>query len=198
VPGPTASACGPTTAADGAGVRVDLDGDGADDVVSWRDGALRVRLSAGRGTVTAPFTTAGPYITVLPVSTDASAGAELLVATRGAIGHAGSVGSVARLYDLRGCTFAPVDGVDGRPYDFEVGVPAEGERSGVLCDGPVLYGRTAVLRGGVWQVTDTPVSSRSGVAVNGAPRHSTVPDGSVEARDDLSRESCLGPPTSLD
>lgn len=189
--------CGPSVAGDTSGVHLDLDGDGTDDVISYGAGALRVRLGGGRGTVVSPFSTASPYLTVLPVSTDGTPGAEVLVGSRGAIGTHGSVGSVARLYDLRGCTFAPVDGVNGRPYDFEVGTSAEGERSGVLCEGPVLYGRTAVLRGGVWQVTDTSVSSASGTAVNGPARRSTVADGTAQARDDLARESCLGPPQSL-
>lgn len=194
-----APACLPPRPSPGAGgLQVDLDGDGRPDTVRYdtADRALRVTLSGGRGDVTAGFGTASPYLTVLPVRTDSRPGAEVLIGTRGAVGSQGGIGVRARLYALRGCTFAPVLGVNGQPYDFEVGVASGTQRSGVVCDGGVLYGRTSTLSGGVWRVTDTPVSSSSGTAVNGRPRTSTVPDGTPQAQD-LARESCDGEPQPL-
>ena len=108
---------------------------------------------------------------------------------RGKISAAGSVGGVARLYDLRDCTFAPVPGVNGKPYDFLIGNVSNAERSGVVCEGDVLYGRTAVLSGGVWQVTDRPVTSSGSEAVNGTPRTSTAAAGTPEAIT-LASETC--------
>lgn len=181
----------------GATVSVDLDGDGVADTLTYNGGALHVVLGAGRGQVDSPFTTASPYVTALPVSTAGTARRQVLLGTRGAISPQGAVGVVARLYDLRDCVFAPVLGVNGRPYDFLVGGQSATERRGVVCEGGVLYGRTSVLRGGAWQVTDTPVTSTSGTAVNGTPRTSTVPDGTPAAQA-LSTETCGGPPQTLD
>lgn len=204
-PGPSPTATGPqtpqacppqTSDAGGAVVRVDLDGDGAPDLLTWNGGAFHVILSGGHGEVTAAFTTASPYLTALPVSTAGTARRQVLIGTRGAISAQGSVGLVARLYDLQSCSFAPVPGANGKPYDFLVGDQSSTERSGVVCDGGVVYGRTAVLRGGVWEVTDTPVGSAGGTAVNGTPRTSTVADGSPEAAA-LATETCGGSPVSL-
>jgi hypothetical protein len=178
-------------------VRVDLDGDGVPDVLTWNGGAFHVVLDAGRGEVSSAFTTASSYLTVLPVSTAGTTRRQVLIGMRGQISAAGSVGGVARLYDLRNCTFAPVPGVNGKPYDFLIGNASDTERSGVICVGEVLYGRTAVLQGGVWHVTDRPVTSSGGTAVNGAPRTSTVAAGTPEA-DALASETCGGNPQSLD
>ena len=158
-------------------VRVDLDGDGVPDALTYDGGALHVVLGAGRGEISSAFSTASPYLSVLPVSTAGTARRQVLIGMRGQISASGAVGAVARLYDLRDCTFAPVPGVNGKPYDFLVGTASDTERSGVVCDAGVLYGRTAVLKGGTWHVTDRPVTSSAGTAVNGAPRTSTVADG---------------------
>lgn len=196
-PSPAAAACAPQTSDAGdTAVQVDLDGDGVPDALTWNGGALRVVLGAGRGELSSPFTTASPYISALPVSTDGTAGKQVLIGTRGAVGSQGSVGQLARLYDLRGCTFAPVIGVNGKPYDFEIGPASDTERSGVTCESGVLYGLTSVLKDGVWQVTETPVSTRTGTAVNGTPRHSTVPAGTTES-ELLKREHCDGDPQPL-
>ncbi|MGZ4595720.1 MAG: hypothetical protein ACXV3V_02235 [Actinomycetes bacterium] len=196
-PSASSPTCPPQTSDPGGPVvRIDLDGDGVPDSLTYNGGAFHVVLGAGRGEVSSAFSTASSYLTALSVSTAGTTRRQVLIGMRGQISAAGSVGGVARLYDLRGCAFAPVLGVNGKPYDFLVGNVSETERSGVVCEADVLYGRTAVLRGGVWHVTDRPVTSAGATAVNGAPRTSTVAAGTPEA-DALATETCGGNPQSL-
>jgi|GEM_PF-5921748 len=195
--GPSPTCPQQTSDPGGAVVRIDLDGDGVPDALTYNGGAFHIVLGAGRGEVSSAFATASSYLSALPVSTAGTTRRQVLIGMRGKISAAGSVGGVARLYDLRDCTFEPVPGVNGKPYDFLVGNVSDTERSGVTCDGEVLYGRTAVLQGGVWQVTDRPVTSSGGTAVNGAPRTSTVAAGTPEA-DALASETCGGNPHPLD
>lgn len=192
----TAGCPGQTSDPGGAVVRADLDGDGTDDALTWNGGALHVVLGGGGGEVSSELGTASPYVTALLVRTAGAARRQVLVGTRGAISPEGTVGTVARLYDLRDCVLAPVLGANGRPYDFLVGNQSDTERSGVVCDGRVLYGRTAVLEGGAWRVTDRPVSSADGTAVNGQPRTTTVADGTPEAQA-LATETCAGEPVTI-
>ncbi len=160
-------------------VPADLDGDGRPDAVYAIGGTLAVRLS-GSGTATAPLDTGSPYVLVLPVETDATAGSELLVVTRGGIGTDGTVGRLATLWDVHGCTLAPVLNARGTAYAFEVGASAAGAvRAGVACDGTTLVGVTSTRAAdGTWTVTRTPVSSATGRARNGTP---TVTAGAPDA-----------------
>lgn len=184
IPSATPATCGkPSNSARGSsgstpGFAADLDGDGQPDEVSALSGSLTVRLTTG-GTLLAPFRTASPYVALLPVETDGSAGGELLVVTRGGIGNDGSVGMNGVLYDVRGCTFGPLLNAQGKPYTFEIGSSqSDTRRAGVACDGPVLLGVTSVRdASGSWDVTSTPVTSTDGNAVNGPPQHSTLADG---------------------
>ena len=180
----------------GAAVRIDLDGDGVPDALTYNGGAFHIVLGAGRGEVSSALPTASPYLTVLPVSTTGTTRHQVLIGMRGKISAAGSVGGVARLYDLRDCTFAPVPGVNGKPYDFLIGDVSNTERSGVVCEGDVFYGRTAVLQGGVWQVTNRPVTSSGGKAVNGTRGTSTAVAGTPEANT-LAIETCGRNPQPL-
>ena len=119
----------------GAAVRIDLDSDGVPDALTYNGGAFHIVLGAGRAEVSSALPTASPYLTVLPVSTTGTTQHQVLIGMRGKISAAGSVGDVARLYDLRDCTFAPVPGVNGKPYDFLIGNVSNTERSGVVCEG---------------------------------------------------------------
>ena len=92
-------------------------------------GALHIVLGAGRGEVSSALPTASPYLTVLPVSTTGTTRHQVLIGMRGKLSAAGSVGGVARLYDLRDCTFAPVPGVNGKPYDFLIGNASDTQRA---------------------------------------------------------------------
>ena len=186
-PVPTAPAgCPQTTPVPGrTSVPVDMNGDGRPDDVYAVGGTLQVGLSGG-GTVSAPLNTASPYVFVLPVESDATPGAELLVITRAGIGTDGSLGMLATMWNVRGCTLAPVTNSQGSPYAFEVGGSQSGtRRSGVACDGGAPVGVTSVrdAKGG-WTVTRTPVSSAGGKAVNGIPTTTTVPDGDPAALQD--------------
>ncbi len=159
-------------------VPVDVDGDGRPDTVSLAPGSPGTLAAdqTSAGLAQGGFTTASPYVTVLPVETDGSPGAELLVITRGAVGTDGSVGMDGTLYDVQGCTLGPVLNAQGKPYTFEIGSSqADTVRAGVACQGSTLFGVTSVQdpRGG-WVVTRTPVSSAGGRARNGTPVQSTL------------------------
>lgn len=172
---PTAAvSCVPASVSIGSrSVPVDVDGDGLPDRLSLAPGSpgtLAVDRSRA-GLAQGPFTTAGPDVQVLPVETDGTPGAELLVLTRADIDKDGSAGTAATLYDVQGCALGPVLNAQGRPYVFEVGSSqSDTVRAGVACLGGTLFGVTSVLDPATgWVVTRTPVSSADGRARNGKP-----------------------------
>ncbi len=163
---------------DSRALQVDVDGDGRPDTLTLAPGSpatLAVQQSTG-GLAQAALSTTGPDVAVLPVETDGSPGAELLVITRGAVGTDGSVGMDGALYDVQGCTLGPVLNVQGQPYTFEIGSSqADAVRAGVSCQGGALFGVTSARdAAGNWSVLRTPVSSADGRARNGAPVRSAL------------------------
>ncbi len=196
-PPPTPPVCPQAAAVPGrTSVPIDVDGDGRPDDVHAVGGTLAIGLT-GSGTASAPLNTASPYVYVLPVESDATPGAELLVVTRGGIGTDGSIGMLATLWDVHGCTLAPVPNAQGSPYAFEVGSSqSDTRRAGVACDGSAPVGVTSVRDAkGAWTVTRTPVSSAGGRAVNGTPTTTSVPAGDPAALQDATCGSAV--PQSL-
>jgi hypothetical protein len=171
--------CVPASASAGtATAQVDVDGDGTPDPVTLAPGSpgtLAVAQSTA-GLAQGPFTTASPYVTVLPVEADGTPGAELMVITRGAVGKDGSVGMDGTLYDVQGCALAPVLNAQGVPYRFEIGSSqSDTVRAGVACQSGTLFGVTSVLDPQTgWTVTRTPVGVSGGRARNGTPVDSTL------------------------